>query len=425
MNKTFIIVKREYLQRVKTKGFLISTILGPLLMVGYVFFVFFITRLESGELRTIGIVHNQEEVALAVREKLSAEGGREAEKYKIEFYARDGKPKESVLKELNERLENKKMQAYVYLPANFISGGNAEYYSRTTTNFPEIRALRRALSEIRTEARLRSRGLDPAEIRELTRSLEMRTIRVSKEGTKEGGESQVMVGFVFVFITYMVVLLYGIAVMRGVIEEKTSRMVEVILSSVKPFQYMFGKVVGVGAAGLTQVLVWSLSALILSLYGGALYMAVMKGSASANLPTVPVPLLGFFVIYFLLGYFLYATLYAAIGSAVNTEQEAQNMQIPVTLFLVLPMLMIGFIMKAPDSSTATILSLIPLLTPTLMILRMSLLMPPAWQIALSLVLTVAFNLLLIWMAARIYRVGILMYGKRPTIPELLKWVRQS
>lgn len=426
MNKIWIVVQREYVQRVKTKAFVVGTVLGPLLMIGYILFVFFIARLESGELRRIAIVAGEEQVAARVREILAPQDSKERAKFEIRLYSRQGKSKEELVRELNAQVNAEELDAFVYLEPDFLAVQEVEYYSRSVGNTTEIRALRQALSDIRTERRLGAEGLDPQRIREMIKPLQMKTIKVSEEGAREETASQLAVGFVAVFIQYMMIVMYGMAVMRGVIEEKGSRMVEVILSSLRPFQYMIGKIVGVGAAGLTQVLVWTVSGLLLSLYGGALYLAFMgSGAAQADLPTLPFSVLWALLLYFFLGYFLYATLYAAIGSAVNSEQEAQNLQMPVTILVVLPMLLLGFVMRAPDSQLATTLSLVPLFTPVLMLMRICILTPPAWQIGLSIVLTLAFTLLLVWAASRIYRVGILMYGKKPTIPELLRWLRQS
>jgi ABC-2 type transport system permease protein len=222
------------------------------------------------------------------------------------------------------------------------------------------------------------------------------------------------------FFIYISVLMYGLFVMRGVIEEKQSRIVEVLVSSVKPTQMMLGKVIGIGAVGLTQFGVWTLSVLLLTTFGVSAF-----SSRGVTMPNIPISLLVYFVVYFLLGYFLYATLYAMVGSTVSSEEDAQQAQIPVTMLLVVPMLIFNMIIANPTSGASIGLSMVPFFAPTLMMMRIAVVNPPLWQILLSMGIMVATILGCVWISARIYRVGILMYGKRPSIAELGRWLRYS
>jgi ABC-2 type transport system permease protein len=208
--------------------------------------------------------------------------------------------------------------------------------------------------------------------------------------------------------------------MSGVIEEKGNRVVEVIVSSIPTRSLFAGKLLGVGAAGLLQFLVWTLSLALV-----ALYAAGAAAAGAVGLPEIPALLLVSFVVFFLLGYFLYAALYAAVGAAVNTVQEAQSLVFPVLLPLVVGMMFFPAVIQSPDSALAVALSLVPPLTPLLMFLRISVVTPPAWQILLSVLLTTAAIAAVLAVAARIYRVGILMYGKRPTFPEIVRWVGRA
>jgi ABC-2 type transport system permease protein len=207
--------------------------------------------------------------------------------------------------------------------------------------------------------------------------------------------------------------------MRSVIEEKTSRVFEVLLSSVKPMELLAGKILGVAAVGLTQYAVWILMALVA---GGGMIGSLRTQMGEIN---VPASLLFYFVLFFVLGYLLYSTMFAALGAVVNSEQEAQQLQMTVMWFLIIPMLVAQLVIRAPNSTAAVVLSLIPFFTPMLMFLRINLITPPAWQVALSIALLLATNFAVLWLSARIYRVGILMYGKRPTLPELVRWVRAA
>jgi len=217
------------------------------------------------------------------------------------------------------------------------------------------------------------------------------------------------------------VIMWGQVVMTSVIEEKTSRVVEVMVSSIPSVQLFAGKLLGVGAAGLTQFLVWAAA---LALIG--MSAAGAAGTlAGFRLPEAGPLVLVAFVVYFLLGYFFYAALFAGIGAAVNTAQEAQTLVFPVFMPLVLGTMCFPLVLQSPDSPLSTALSLFPPLTPLLMFLRITVLTPPWWQIALSVALTGLSIAGVVWLAARIHRVGILMYGKRPTFPEMLRWVRHS
>ena len=224
------------------------------------------------------------------------------------------------------------------------------------------------------------------------------------------------------FLLYMVVAIYGQQVLNGVLEEKTSRVVEVIVAAVRPFDLMLGKLGGIGLVGLTQLTIWLASMAALTAPGVIGAMAWMPGG---TLPQVSLAVFAHFLVLFLLGYFFFATLYAAIGAATNNIQEAQQFAGVVVIFLIAPVLLMLPVINDPDSALAVVLSLVPPFTPLLMMLRIAVKMPPAWQIALGYLLTFSFNLFLVWICARVYRVGILMYGKKPTFQELWRWIRYS
>ena len=219
----------------------------------------------------------------------------------------------------------------------------------------------------------------------------------------------------------MTVLIYGINVMRSVIEEKSSRVLEVLLGSVSPMQLMAGKIIGVGAVGLTQIFLWAAAGVLLGGHGASHHLlgGVLEGARLAT------PVLVLFPVFFLLGYATYACLYAAIGAMVNSDDEAAQFQFPVTLPLLLCMVFSTAIIGDPNSPLAFWLSLFPLTSPIIMFVRVSVSTPPSWQLALSIGLSLFSLYGLVWLSSRIYRVGILMYGKRPTVAEILKWLRYA
>jgi ABC-2 type transport system permease protein len=219
----------------------------------------------------------------------------------------------------------------------------------------------------------------------------------------------------------MSVLMYGMYVMRGVLEEKASHIVEVIISTVKPFELMLGKILGIGAVGLTQMLLWSLMGFALTAPG----VLVAIGIGGLEMPKIPAVVLVFFVIYFVLGFLLYGTLYAGVGAAFDTEQDAQNFQGVITFFLIIPMLLLMQILNQPDGTLAVVLSLFPFFTPILMFLRLTLTQVPAIQLIASVVLMVVTILAMAWLSGKIYRVGILMHGSKPKLKEMMRWIKEA
>ena len=229
--------------------------------------------------------------------------------------------------------------------------------------------------------------------------------------------------FGFFFSVFQALTLYGSFVMRGIIEDKNSRVIEIVVSSVKPFQLMAGKIIGIGAVSLTQLIIWAVLITLASVYGLFIVKQLNPGISAMPLPSISIWIYLSFMIYFILGYFLYATLYAAIGSMANSESEAQSLQAPVAIFLVISFLLMFTVFENSDGSLATILSLIPFFSPILMFYRVSVHSAPIAQVIISIVFLLATIWGAIWVTGRIFRVGILMYGKRPTLPELMKWIR--
>jgi ABC-2 type transport system permease protein len=279
--------------------------------------------------------------------------------------------------------------------------------------------MERSVSDVLVGRRLADAGLDPTKVKSLTKELDLKTIRLSEAGEREDRGAALIFAVILLMILYTSIVMWGNAVMTSVIEEKSSRVVEVMGSGVSATTLLAGKLLGVGGAGLTQFLVWSLS-----LFGVSLAMAG-PFAGSLPMPEVTLLLLVSFVLFFLLGFFFYAALYAAIGSAVNTVQEAQSLAFPVLLPIILGMVFFPAALEAPDGPLAVTLSMIPGISPLIMFLRIVVLTPPLWQIALSVGLMVLGILAVLWVSARVYRVGILMYGKKPTFPELIKWVRHA
>lgn len=439
MNDIFVIAKREFIERVRTKAFVIGTVLGPVFMAGIMIVPAMmaakmqksvsITVIDSeGSLRPLVEAslrggEAEPEGAEAARERAEdavSGRGRRTGTTKFEIKTPEGGDVAAQKEAAKKAVLAGKLDAYVVLPTNILEESKAEYYAKTVTDFEGIRAVDRALEKAIFGRRISAAGIEPGKVEALTRPIDLKRLRVSESGEKEDQGISFLLSLILVMMIYVGTLMWGQIVMTGVIEEKTNRVVEVIVSSTTPRNLLFGKLVGVGGAGLLQFGVWILTLVAVSAASGSL--AFLSG---LELPEINPVLIAAFPVFFLLGFFLYASLYAAIGSAVNTIQEAQNFIFPVMMPIIIAMVSWPVVMRAPDSNVAVILSLIPFMTPILMFLRMSVLMPPVWQIALSIVLTSLTIAIVIWIAARIYRVGILMYGKPPTFPEIVRWARHG
>src|SRR5215469_7733873 len=432
MNKVLVIIKREYTVRVRSRAFLISTIATPLLMLTTVLLPAFLAT-RGGGVRYITILDQSQDPSLLelIKRKIgsgkdSSGGGdtRENPASNTDFIleARTVSADENIAalkQQYNTEIEKDADTAYMVLPPGILDGQEPEYYARNVGDF-SINRLQQAISAAVSERRLQRAGLDPARIAGYLEPSQLKTIKVTSGGElKTGAEHEFQIAFLLLFFLYITVLFYGMFVMRGVLEEKQSRIVELISSSVTSTQMMLGKLLGIGLVGLTQVGIWTLFALLITRGGAALF-----GVPAGSIPYIPISLLAYFVIYFVLGYFLYSTLYAMVGAMVSSEEDAQQAQWPVTLLVILPMMIFPAVMANPNGLSSVLLAWVPFFIPTLMLLRIALINPPLWQILVSILIMLAAIAGCIWFAARIYRVGILMYGKRPTLSEVGRWIRQ-
>jgi len=414
----FAIVRREYLERVRSRAFLVGTLLGPLLMAGFTIGPSVLMTRQRGKPLRVAVLDATGALREAVSKALAERRIAGEPRFLVEP-AEEGSP-DVVRALLKAAVLAGRIDGYLYLPPDALDGSTAEYHGKNVSNVMDLDLLGKAVEDAIVGFRLSGAGLPEARIREVMRRLELKTIRVSETGEREDEGGSFLLSIILLTLLYTTVAMWGSAVMNGVIEEKTSRVVEVMVSSISPSRLLAGKLLGVGAVGLTQFLVWASFMAVLSFVGAQ--AAALSGVA---LPEIPPLVLVLFVVFFLLGYFLYGAMYAAVGASVNSQQEAQSLVFPVLMPLILAVMLFPVVLASPDSTLSTVLSLVPFWTPLLMFLRVSAVMPPAWQVVLSIALTlgtiVAFN----WASARIYRVGILMYGKRPTLREILKWISHA
>jgi ABC-2 type transport system permease protein len=410
------IARREYLERVRSKAFLLSTFLAPVLVVGFTLVPSMLMQRQRGKALRIAVVDATGTLGSGVEQELQRQRVAGEPRFAVTPVAEHDA--EAARLAARRGGVDGSLDGYLYLAPDTLATSRAEYFGKNVSNVMDLRLVEQSAESALMQHRLAREGLDGARVKAVTRKLDLRTVRLTASGEREDRGASFFLALMLLTLLYMTVPMWGAAIMNGVIEEKSNRVVEVIVSSI-PTSYLFaGKLLGVGGAGLTQVLVW-----VLTMAGFGAYGAASAGGVP--MPELSLLLMASFVVFFLLGYFLYGALYAGVGSAVNTQQEAQSLAFPVMMPMVLGFVFFPAVLGSPDSPFSVTLSLIPFFTPMLMFLRITAVTPPMWQIALSVVLTLATVVGVTWAASRVYRVGILMYGKRPTFPEMLRWIRES
>lgn len=439
LDKVRVLTKREYLSRIKTKGFWISTVAVPLLFAALGLLPAIVMSSTTTD-HALVIVDETGRLAEGLARRLAREAAEAAAELQEEADAEDrrmvrfavtveepaaaGEARERQRAELERRVLEEELDAWVWIGEEGLARDEVEYHAESVSNFVTQEILEGAVSEEVRRLRFADAGLDAELVDELGRGVDLRTVRVTAEGSRaEAGFAGVILAYVLFFLLYMVIILYGQQVMNSVIEEKSSRAVEVVISSVKPFELMMGKLFGVGLVGLTQLAIWLGS--MAALTAPAVLSAMAFVPEGVGIPSLRPSLAFHFVVCFVLGYFLYASFYAAIGSAFNNVQEAQQFASVGVVFLIAPLVLFVPIINDPEATWAAVASMVPLFTPLLMMLRIAVKEPPLWQIAVGYGGTALAVLFMIWVTARIYRVGILMYGKKPTVKEIWRWVRYA
>ena len=325
--------------------------------------------------------------------------------------------------ELSLQVDEGTLNFYVIIPEDIIETGYAERYAKKRGSFADIKSIENTISGVVVRERLSQFKVPPEEIMAATRDINLEYKQVGPEGEERGGGNfltQYLSGIAFVMILFTSIMGYGQHLMRAVMEEKNTRIMEVLVSSLTPFQLMMGKILGLGAAGITQMALWAILGSSVFLFAGS---SDFVSGMLANAEALSINFFLSFIAFFILGYFLFATLFALLGSIVSSEKEVQQFVAPITMILVIPIILAMYIMQNPDAPWIVAVSYIPFLTPTMMILRASFTFVPPAEIIIGIVVMIISILLLGAVTARIFRVGILMYGKRPTLPELVKWVK--
>lgn len=443
MDKLLLIIKREYLAKVRNKSFVVMTFLSPILMVGMVVLIAYLAKINDDEHRVIGVL-NESDYFSTDFVSLSSTSY-------VHFKGVD-------IEKAKDSTEHLGYYGLLYIPKKSTLEGvtkNTYFYSKEAPGTSILSALEGVFKERLQKEKLQELGVSVKDYASLGSGYELNTATFSGEQNLKGlTELKAIIGGAFGYLIMMFIIIYGGFVMRSVIEEKTSRIIEVIISSVKPFQLMLGKIIGTSIAGITQFTIWIISASIL-LLGVVYFFEIDLGgmNAATNLPTEAVStielakgndtmqlyinellkipwllLIVFFMIYFVLGYLIYSSIYAAIGAAVDNETDTQQFIFPIILPLMLA-IYVGFfsVFSNPHGPIAVGFSLFPLTSPIVMLMRL----PggigeggvPLWQLLASIGFLIITFIGIVWLASKIYRIGILMYGKKPTYKELIKWLR--
>jgi ABC-2 type transport system permease protein len=421
MNKISLIIAREYITRVRKKSFLVMTIVGPLLFALLIIVPTWLA-MRGGEEKVIEVADES-----GLFESVLTD----TDEIKYHFVKEDPE-------NLKQSLQGSHYYGFLYIPdINIDDPKGIQFYSTSKPSLSVISDLERGIRQKIENIKLEKSGLTKEMLDNLKVKLDIATISITEQGEQESSSlGATGVGYVSALLIYFFVFFFGAQIMRGIIEEKSSRIIEVIISSVKPFQLMMGKIIGVGAVGLTQFVLWVILTYIVRAVLGSVFGAneptggvevspesslnffaeLMKLLASVNI----IEVIFFFVIYFLGGFLLYGSLFAAVGSAVDSEVDSQQFMLPITLPLILSIVSLGAVLNEPDGSLAFWLSIIPLTSPVVMMMRIPFGVD-WWEQLLSVALLAGGFLFTVWLAARIYRVGILMHGTKVNYKVLAKW----
>jgi ABC-2 type transport system permease protein len=408
------VIRREYLQRVRSKWFVAATVGGPLFMSAMIVVPAYFASQGSRDAREVAVVDGTGVLYERLAPQL-AEGG---------WDVREERWRVNVVTELREAADNNLLGGFLLLDELTLETGEGILYTKDRPSAIRQVTLRSTISRAALEYQLEQQGVDADA---MLSGGELRIEMLSEEGA-DIEDPEFVVAYIGAFLLYMVIMLYAVAVMRATLEEKTNRIVEVIISSMKPWHLMLGKILGVGAVSMTQMGIWLLSGVLMFTMGLPMLISARPEMASMAEVIEFLPgfgLLALFVGYFVFGFFMYSALYAAVGAMCNSDEEAQQAQWPIMMLLIIPIVMVTNVIENPSSTMAITLSLVPLFSPILMWGRVAGGGVPAWQIGLSFVLMLFAIFAIAWVAGRIYKVGILMAGKRATLPELLRWIREA
>jgi ABC-2 type transport system permease protein len=412
-----VIAKREFIERVRTKWFVIGTLLGPVLMLALILVPALLAGAGADQ-NKVAIVDRSGAVSGADSISGKLQSAFEQQKWRVTMV-----PAETTEQQLLAQVAEEKINSFLVVPADPLGAGVFSYQGDNASSQEVLRVLNGAIASVVVLERGTKLKIAQAELLALISPPRIETRLSTGQADGSSGAAAFVIGYAIMFLLYMAIILYGVNVMRSVVEEKTSRVVELMVAAAKPRDLMAGKILGVGAVGIVQMTVWLSMALLTLKYRDALLGIFGASSGGAVLPTLAISQIAVVMLYFLLGYFFYAALFAAVGAMVSSDQEAQQAQMPVTMALMIPITCVSLVANSPRGMMAQIMTTVPFSSPILMPMRYLLGGATLLQLAVSAAILAISTFIVVKLAAKIYRVGILMHGKRPSLRELARWLR--
>lgn len=406
-----VIALREFLERVRTRWFLAVTLLGPILMIGVIVVPALLSRAADHTAR-LEIVDHSGRLGQPLVASLTQV------RWRGEVV-----PSSTPEVELLARIKANQIDGFLVIPAEMPERGVVVYQGDNATSMVAMRELYEVINKTAQALRGIDAHVEPAILERVLRPVEFDPRHTTGKAEAGSGQSAFIIGYAVMFVLYMSILLYAANVLRSVVQEKTNRIMEIMVAAAKPRALMLGKIVGVGAVGLVQIAIWAAMAMLTLTYRGTLLGAFGVEAADWSVPPLTLLDVGVVLGYFLCGYFFYAAIYAAIGAMVSTEQEAQQAQTPVMMLLIIPVASVQLVANDPRGPVAEVLTQIPFSSAVLMPMRWLLGGASVGSLLLSVAILIGSTVLVTRLSARIYRVGILMYGKRPSLRELARWLR--
>lgn len=426
MRKLWLIVRREYRMRVRTRTFILSTVGLPALMLAAFVVPLYVSKRHVPQTQRIAVVDEAGGLARLTASRLDSSTFPTSDHPQFHVVSVSEQPADpdAVTRRLRAQIRAGSLDGYLLLPPKVLDTGAAEYHTRNSGGLTLANSLESVLTKVAIAGRLAKDNVAVPNLDGLLAHVRVDVVETEQQGEARKGQGTFTVAMFLAGILYGTLIMYGVTTMRAIQEEKSTRMMEILLSSVRPFPLLAGKILGVAAAGFTQYLIWAVVGAAVAGYGAATMAMLSAGKSGFHLHLAPTVWI-WFVVYFLGGYFLYSSLFAAVGAAVSSEQEMNQAQVPISLLLVAGFFMFPIVTQNPGSTASVILTMVPFFSPVLMMLRIAIETPPLWQILISVGILAVTAVGVVYLSSKIYRVGVLMYGKRPSAVELLRWLRYS
>lgn len=447
MSKLFVVTKHEYLKRVKSKAFVIGTILTPLIFILISVLPGVITLMDTGKTKRLVIIDQTGKLFELSRQAFvggkvdlnklkenpdlidtSPDAGEKQlnalmkDKIELTEFALNGRSIEDAKSELNRQILKGEIDGYIIIPADVLTTRNVQLYASNVNDFAFLRQIEKNISRAILERRFIEAKVDKQLLDEVAKSVKLSASKVSEIGEENVSRAAFFLVMAIGLLIFMSIIMYGGVILSAVLEEKETRIVEILFSSVSSFDLMLGKILGVSFVALTQYAIWGLLIGVFAIYGTVILIAQ---GINTSFPSIPVSHFVYASLFLISGYLAHAALFAFAGSIVTNQEESQGAMFIMMMPLIIAYLLTFSVMRSPDSSMSVLTSFIPLISSVVMPVRIVAQTPPFWQIALSLFLNFGAAFVIVWVSARIYRIGMLMYGKRANLPEIWRWFRQA